>query len=67
MTVTQVDKLFSRKPDKDHPFGHERLESITSIILAMSLGATALILGYQGILAIIDFLNYICLIKKNLF
>lgn len=48
-------KISSKEADDNHPFGHERLESITSIILAMSLGATAFILGYQGIVAIIDF------------
>ncbi|MGM9968795.1 MAG: cation diffusion facilitator family transporter [Anaeroplasma sp.] len=48
-------KLSTKEPDKEHPFGHERMESIASIILAMLLGGTALVLGYNGVIAIIDF------------
>ncbi|MCL2443831.1 MAG: cation diffusion facilitator family transporter [Treponema sp.] len=36
-------KLSSRKPDKDHPFGHGRWEQISSIFIAFILG----IIGYD--------------------
>lgn len=48
-------KLSSKKADKDHPFGHERIESIASIILGMLLIGTAILLGYTGITSIIEF------------
>ena len=48
-------KLSSKKADKDHPFGHERMESLASIILGMLLVGTAVLLGYSGIVSIIDF------------
>ena len=47
-------KLSRKKPDNDHPFGHERLESIASFLLAILLGGTAIGLGYNGIIAIIE-------------
>lgn len=48
-------KLSCKAPDKEHPFGHERMESIASIILAMLLAGTAFLLGYNGVLSIIEF------------
>lgn len=50
-------KLSAKAPDKEHPFGHERMESIASIILAMLLVGTAVLLGYNGIVSIIAFAN----------
>lgn len=50
-------KLSSKKADKEHPFGHERIESISSIILAMLLAGTSLFLGYNGVSSIISFVN----------
>ena len=31
------DKLSSKKPDKEHPYGHERIESITALFLSFIL------------------------------
>ncbi len=42
-----------RKADKEHPYGHERLECIASIILAVLLVLTGLGIGYDGIHKII--------------
>ena len=50
-------KISTKKEDNDHPFGHERFESIASIILSFLLFDTAAILGYKGILSIIDYTN----------
>ena len=36
-------KLASKKPDKEHPFGHGRWELITSILIAFILG----VIGYE--------------------
>jgi cation diffusion facilitator family transporter len=50
-------KMGHKAADKDHPFGHERLESVASMILSMLLGATALILIYSGVNSIIKFIK----------
>ena len=38
-------KLASKKPDKEHPYGHERLECVAAIILAMVLFITGFVIG----------------------
>lgn len=42
-------KLASKEPDKEHPYGHERLECVTAIILAMILFVTGLGIGGTAI------------------
>ena len=42
-------KLASKEPDKEHPYGHERLECVTAIILAMILFVTGLGIGVKAI------------------
>lgn len=42
-------KVASKEPDKEHPYGHERLESVTAIILAMILFVTGLGIGAKAI------------------
>lgn len=59
-------KLSTKKADKEHPFGHERMESIASIILAMLLGGTAVLLGYNGVISIIEFCKG-NIVEKNQF
>ncbi len=41
-------RLANKKEDKDHPYGHERLESVAAIILAGLLFATGIGIGYRG-------------------
>ena len=43
-----------RKADNEHPYGHERLECVASIVLAMLLGITGLGIGYDGITKILE-------------
>ncbi len=38
--------------DKDHPYGHERIECVAAIILSVMLLATGLGIGYDGVLKI---------------
>ncbi len=38
--------------DQEHPFGHERMECVAAIVLAMVLLITGLMIGYEGILKI---------------
>lgn len=47
-------KLSNKKADKDHPYGHERLECVASIILSIMLFLTALSIGIGGIESIIE-------------
>ena len=47
-------KLSARDSDDDHPYGHERLECVAAIILAMVLLVTGLFIGYQAVVNIIS-------------
>ena len=42
-------KLAGRDADRSHPYGHERLECVAALILAVILGATGLGIGWSGI------------------
>ena len=42
-------KLSVRAPDKEHPYGHERLECVAAIVLAVVLGVTGLLIGYRAV------------------
>lgn len=42
-------KLSNKKADKEHPYGHERLECVASIILAVMLMLTGFGIGATGI------------------
>ncbi len=42
----------SKAADEDHPYGHGRFETLTSIFLGIALVAVALGIGYRGILSI---------------
>ncbi|MDE6952743.1 MAG: cation diffusion facilitator family transporter [Erysipelotrichales bacterium] len=42
----------SKQPDKEHPYGHERLECVAAIILAMVLFVTGFIIGIEALKSI---------------
>lgn len=46
-------RLASKKPDKEHPYGHERMECVAAIILAMVLLMTGLGIGADAFRKII--------------
>lgn len=46
--------LSSRQSDKDHPYGHERLECVASILLSVVLAITGLGIGMNGIEKVTD-------------
>ncbi|MCF0228487.1 MAG: cation transporter [Parasporobacterium sp.] len=46
--------ISNKQPDKDHPYGHERMESVASIILAMLLAVVGIGIGYKGVQSIAD-------------
>ena len=39
-------RISSRKSDKEHPYGHERMECVAAIVLATILAVTGLGIGY---------------------
>lgn len=47
-------KLSHKEADESHPYGHERIESISSLFLAVVLFIVALGIGYSGINKIIN-------------
>lgn len=42
-------KISRKESDKDHPYGHERLECVAAIVLATILAATGLGIGYSAV------------------
>lgn len=46
-------KMSGKKSDTDHPYGHERMECVAAIVLAVILCATGLGIGYDGLQKII--------------
>ncbi len=42
-------RLSRQKEDADHPYGHERLECVASLILGLILAGTGIGIGYAGI------------------
>ena len=42
-------KLASKESDKEHPYGHERLECVAAIVLAMVLLVTGIEIGQQAV------------------
>jgi cation diffusion facilitator family transporter len=56
--IVMIGVTISKKDaDEDHPYGHEKFESITSLILAMILMLTATYIAIDGISLLIDFAN----------
>ncbi len=42
-------RLASKEPDKEHPYGHERMECVTALILSMILFVTGLGIGVNAV------------------
>lgn len=47
-------KLSGKASDKNHPYGHERIECVAAILLAVMLAAVGVGIGYSGVIKIID-------------
>ncbi len=47
-------KFASKKPDKEHPYGHERMECVAAIILAVVLFITGLGIGIDALRKILS-------------
>lgn len=46
-------RIAARKPDKEHPYGHERFECVTAILLSVILFLTGLGIGKNALQAIL--------------
>lgn len=47
-------RLSGKESDREHPYGHERMECVAAIVLAGVLLATGLMIGYQGVQKILN-------------
>ena len=47
-------KLSGKESDREHPYGHERMECVAAILLSGILLATGLIIGWEGIRKILS-------------
>lgn len=47
-------KIANKKPDKDHPYGHEKYEVVVSLILGLFLILTSIIIVFLSILSFSD-------------
>lgn len=47
-------KMSRKEADKEHPYGHERMECVAAIILAVVLFVTGMGIGYSGIQKIVS-------------
>ena len=47
-------RLASKEADREHPFGHERYESVAAIVLAVILFSTGLLIGVEGLRKIVS-------------
>ena len=53
--IVIVGVRMSEKPsDQDHPYGHERMESVASLILAGILTAAGLSIGKEAVLSVVN-------------
>ena len=43
----------SKSSDKKHPYGHERIESVASLLLSVALFVTGCVIGFDGIKSIV--------------
>lgn len=42
-------KLSGKQPDKEHPYGHERMECVAAVVLAVVLAGTGIGIGMSGV------------------
>ncbi len=50
-----VLKVSTRKPDKNHPYGHQKFEGLAYFTIGIIFSLTALFIGYQSISSMISY------------
>jgi len=58
-TVTDVavftgSAYWSKPPDKEHPYGHRRIETLITIFISLSLASVGLVLAYNGLTCLLE-------------
>ena len=58
-TVTDVavfagSEYWSKPPDKEHPYGHRRIETLITIFISLSLAFVGLVLAYNGLVCLLE-------------
>lgn len=48
-------RLASKGPDREHPYGHQRMEYVISLVTGCIIVALGVVLAYQGVRDVIDF------------
>jgi len=57
MMIFVILKLATKKPDHDHPYGHEKYEGLLYFLLGIIFFVTAIMIGYTSITSIVEFIN----------
>lgn len=50
-------KIYAKKADDEHPFGHQRMEYVISLVISCVVIALGVVMVYQGILDTIQFIK----------
>ncbi|MBU1142801.1 MAG: cation diffusion facilitator family transporter, partial [Firmicutes bacterium] len=55
--ILAVLKLATKKPDHDHPYGHEKYEGLLYFLLGIIFFITAIYIGVTAISSIVSYIN----------
>lgn len=58
LMILLVLKLATKKPDYDHPYGHEKYEGLAYFVLGIIFFATAVFIAIDAVVAIIDHIKF---------
>jgi len=58
-TITDVAvfagaEYWSKPPDKEHPYGHRRIETLITIFISLSLASVGFVLAYNGLICLLE-------------
>ena len=48
-------KFWSKAPDKDHPYGHGRIETFVTMFIGAFLGAIAVLMAYRAVIGMVNY------------
>ena len=55
--IFAILKLATKKPDHDHPYGHEKYEGLAYFLLGIIFFVTSILIGYTSINSIVSFVD----------
>jgi cation diffusion facilitator family transporter len=65
--ILAVLKLATKKPDHDHPYGHEKYEGLLYFLLGIIFFATAIYVGVTAVTSIISYINNPNVVAPHIF